>query len=258
MKNIFFICLFLSMSLAVSGKKAQVSISCLKTEMLVNPQNIDCPSPRLSWEILSDVRDVRQVSYHILVSTSLEKLNREEGDLWDTGDVASDQSAYISYGGDMLDSRTQCYWKVRVKTNKGISAWSEPASWEMGLLHPSDWQAVWIGRAFPQDKLEGNTRVPARYLRKPFNLNSKKVRKATLYICGLGFYEAYINGKKIGDQVLAPTPTDYSKSVKYNRFDVTGQLLKGANAIGVILGNGRYTSMRMPGVRHFDVPKMIA
>ena len=59
MKNIFFICLFLSMSLAVSGKKAQVSISCLKTEMLVNPQNIDCPSPRLSWEILSDVRDVR-------------------------------------------------------------------------------------------------------------------------------------------------------------------------------------------------------
>ena len=80
MKNIFFICLFLSMSLAVSGKKAQVSISCLKTEMLVNPQNIDCPSPRLSWEILSDVRDVRQVSYHILVSTSLEKLNREEGD----------------------------------------------------------------------------------------------------------------------------------------------------------------------------------
>lgn len=182
MKNIFFICLFLSMSLAVSGKKAQVSISCLKTEMLVNPQNIDCPSPRLSWEILSDVRDVRQVSYHILVSTSLEKLNREEGDLWDTGDVASDQSAYISYGGDMLDSRTQCYWKVRVKTNKGISAWSEPASWEMGLLHPSDWQAVWIGRAFPQDKLEGNTRVPARYLRKPFNLNSKKVRKATLYI----------------------------------------------------------------------------
>lgn len=118
MKNIFFICLFLSMSLAVSGKKAQVSISCLKTEMLVNPQNIDCPSPRLSWEILSDVRDVRQVSYHILVSTSLEKLNREEGDLWDTGDVASDQSAYISYGGDMLDSRIQCYWKVRVKTNK--------------------------------------------------------------------------------------------------------------------------------------------
>ena len=75
------------------------------------------------------------------------------------------------------------------------------------------------------------------------------MRKATLYVCGLGFYEAYINGKKIGDQVLAPTPTDYSKSVKYNRFDVTGQLLKGANAIGVILGNGRYTSMRMPGVR---------
>ena len=108
MKNIFFICLFLSMSLAISGKKAQVSISCLKTEMLVNPQNIDCPSPRLSWEILSDVRDVRQVSYHILVSTSLEKLNREEGDLWDTGDVASDQSAYISYDGTE-DIRTGDY-----------------------------------------------------------------------------------------------------------------------------------------------------
>ena len=64
-----------------------------------------------------------------------------------------------------------------------------------------------------------------------------------LYISGL-VYEAYINGKRVGDQVLSPTPTDYTKSVKYNTFDVTDHLQSGENAIAVVLGNGRFFNMR--------------
>lgn len=260
MKNSLFIYVFLLMSLGVQAKKDAINISHLRTEMRVNPKGIDCTAPRLSWEITAEqkVKGVRQVSYHILVASSLEKLNREEGDLWDSGEVTSGESVYIPYRGIPLESRMECYWKVKIKTNKGKSGWSEPARWEMGLLHPSDWQAAWIGKAFPGDQLKERTKVAARYLRKPFTTQSKVIKKATLYISGLGFYEAYINGGKVGNQVLSPTPTDYSKVVKYNTFDVTPLLEKGENAIGVILGNGRYTSMRIPGVRHFDVPKLIA
>ena len=258
MKKSLLIYLFLSLSLFAFSRNVSISISGPKTEMRINPQGLDCNTPRLSWEISSETRDVQQRNYHILVSSSLEKLNQNEGDLWDSGQIASDQSVYIPYGGRALASRMKCYWKVKVETNKGATSWSEPSSWEMGLLNPADWQALWIGRSFPVDKLEGKTKVPARYLRKSFHLEKKAIRRATLYVSGLGFYEAYLNSRKIGDQVLAPTPTDYSKSVKYNTFDVTENLSAGENVIGVVLGNGRYSTMRMPGVRHFGLPRLIA
>lgn len=258
MKNIVVICLFLVLGLGVQAKKSVINVSGMKTEMRVDPKGIDNAAPRLSWQLASPAKGVKQVSYHILVASSLEKLNKHEGDLWDSGEVKSDASIYIPYSGKPLQSRTVCYWTVKVKTNKGKSEWSEPACWEMGLLQPSDWQAIWIGKAFPEDQLKERTKVPARYLRKPFHTTSKEISKATLYISGLGFYEAYINNAEVGNQVLSPTPTDYSKVVKYNTFDVTRLLTKGENAIGVMLGNGRYTSMRIPGVRHFDVPKLIA
>lgn len=258
MKKSLIIYLFLSLSMFAFSKKAPISTSCLQTEMRVNPKGLDCITPRLSWEISSEARDVQQLCYHVLVSSSLDKLNKDEGDLWDSGLVTSNQSVYIPYGGQALASRMKCYWKVKVKTNQGTTSWSEPSNWEMGLMHPTDWQALWIGRSFPADKLEGKTSVPARYVRKSFYLKTKKVQKATLYVSGLGFYEAFLNSQKLGDQVLAPTPTDYSKSVKYNTFDVTGNLSGDENVIGVVLGNGRYSTMRMPGVRHFGLPCLLA
>ena len=128
------------------------------------------------------------------------------------------------------------------------------------------WEASWIGGAFPGDKIYGFTEVNARYLRKEFDLPAVP-EGAKLYICGLGLYEAYINGVRIApDQALSPTPSDYHKTVYYNAFDVTPLLRKGANAIGVILGNGRYVSMRtpcdaegvnIPPVLHYDTPKLI-
>ena len=107
-------------------------------------------------------------------------------------------------------------------------------------------------------------RLAARYFRKEFTTD-KKPEKATLYISGLGLYKLFINGQKIGEQELSPTPTDYTKSVKYNTFDITDAIKEGPNAIGTILGNGRFYSMRPPGIphgplaeiKHFGYPKMI-
>jgi alpha-L-rhamnosidase len=257
MKNTFFILCGMCLLLACR-EQATVDVTNPRCELLTNPQGIDCAVPRLSWEIVSKGRDIRQTSYRILVASSLDKLNAGEGDLWDSKSVKTNASIDVPYKGKPLESRNVCYWKVKVTTNKGKSEWSEPASWSMGLLQPSDWKAQWTGldKSFKDDVLEKNTRLAARYFRKEFDVPQKPV-KATAYISGLGFYKLYINGKTIGEQEFAPTPTDYSKVVKYNTFDVTNDLIQGKNAIATTLGNGRYFSMRQPGIRHFGFPKMI-
>ncbi len=253
--------------LAACDHTPTVTVDNLRCELLTDPVGLDIPTPRLSWEIDSDSRGLKQRSYHILVASTPDRLDAGQGDLWDSGEVVSDRSVFIEYGGVPLESRVACYWKVRVVTDQNTSTWSEPASWTMGLMEQAEWQAEWIGldRAFENDVLDrSNSRLSARYFRKEFS-QDKKPAKATIYLSGLGLYKLYINGKTIGDQELAPTPTDYSEAVKYNTFDVTDEFTKGGNAIGVALGNGRFFSMRLsdmglgatPSIRHFGFPKMI-
>jgi alpha-L-rhamnosidase len=232
--------------------------------MLKNPVAITSRTPRLTWEITSASRDVHQTAYHILVASSEEKLNLGIGDVWNSGKVKSSQSVYVPYLGKALKSRDRCYWKVKVYTNKGTSDWSSPAWWSLGLIDESDWQAKWTGldRSFQWDSPDTYiSRLSARYFRKEFTI-PQDVKKATLYISGLGLYKLHLNGEIVGNQELAPTPTDYGKTVKYNTFDVTNFLKKDQNAIGVVLGNGRYFSMRPKvndwrEVRHFGFPRMI-
>ncbi len=234
----------------------------LRCELLVDPHGIDVQRPELSWEIASRSRAVEQTAYQILVASSAARLAAGEGDVWNSGKVASDKSVHVPYAGKKLNSRMECYWKVKVWTSKAESDWSKPAFWSMGLLNTTDWKARWTGmdRAFAWDSVSKFARLSARYFRKEFTAG-KKIKRATLYISGLGMYEAYLNGKKIGDQVLAPSPTDYSKAVKYNTFDVTAEIKQGANAIGTVLGNGRFFTMRQnykPQKWHtFGYPKML-
>ncbi|MDR3260935.1 MAG: glycoside hydrolase family 78 protein [Tannerella sp.] len=258
MKRLIVFCFLAGSLLTACGEKAAINITYLRCESLVDPKGIDRSAPRLSWEITSDSRDIRQTGYQILVASSLDKLHANEGDLWDSKQVKSGESVLVPYGGSALNSRAECYWKVKVTTNRGASDWSEPAAWTLGLLQPSDWKAGWTGwdKSSPQDAINGNTRLAARYFRKEFNTGDKAIQKAVLYISGLGLYEAYLNAGKIGDQALSPTPTDYSKVVKYNTFDVTDRVSKGANTLGVVLGNGRFFGMRNPGNRQFGFPRM--
>jgi alpha-L-rhamnosidase len=257
MKRILLLCFFAGIFVACM-ENLHIEAVNLRCENLSDPV-IDDSIPHLSWEILSEGRGIRQKYYRILVSSSLENLNNDEGDMWDSRKVKSGNSVYVAYEGEKPDSRTKYYWKVKVTTNKGESEWSRPASWTVGLTGKNDWQAKWTGLNKISEKdatTERKTRLAARYFRKEFNV-PKKVEKAALYISGLGLYEAYINAGRIGEQVLSPTPTDYSKTVKYNVFDVSKQLTEGNNAIGVVLGNGRFFTMRNKGVRNFGFPRMI-
>ncbi len=246
-KTRIFIILLSLVSLTITSankkKTLQIDVTDLRTERLVNPMSIDTSTPRLGWRIETNTNDVKQTCYHLIVSSTPEKAQALDGDLWESI-VDTDQSQWISYQGKPLRSNTRCYWRVKVSTNKGDSDWSDVAMWNVGLLYEADWQGRWIGldRKMSWDEETEHSRLSARYLRKEFELD-KQVAKATLYICGLGMYEAFINGKRIGDQVLAPAPTDYRRTVLYNAFDVT-QLLDKNNAIGVILGNGRYYTMQ--------------
>ena len=240
----------------------QISVTNLRCEMLNNPEGIDVVQPRLSWQIKSDVNDVKQTAYQILVASTLENLNANKADLWDSGKVASNESVNIIYNGKKLGDRQNAFWKVSVFTNKGEIKSAVTAHFSIGILTYADWKSTrWIGyeKLSKDDSVSQYSRLSARYLRKEIDLK-KQVKSAKVYIMGMGLYELYINGNKIGDQVLAPVPTDYTKNVKYNVFDVTSQLKEGKNMLGTILGNGRFFAMRQDykpyKIKSFGFPKM--
>ena len=121
----------------------------LSVEYMNNPIGIDTPTPRLSWKSQAtneNAKNLKQTAYEILVASSQEKLAANEGNLWATGKVASEQSLNIEYAGKPLQSSQRCYWKVRVWDNQSDtpSEWSRPAFWIMGIMKPDDWKAKWI------------------------------------------------------------------------------------------------------------------
>jgi alpha-L-rhamnosidase len=426
MKKFFFLATML-FALSCFAQYSSLIPEDLRCEYLKNPSGIDSPKPRLSWILRPSnpaQRSKKQTAFQILVSESIVSLNKDIGDLWDSGRIVSDQSINIYYDGIPLKSAMDCFWKVRVWDDEGkVSKWSSAAKWSMGILNESEWKAKWIGldespeesgefkgtfwvwypegepqnsapiatrffrREFSLDsgnkklikasfigtadniakiyingkeigsmnnfhtafafdilphlvagknviavsvensgtqpnpaglagilrleyesgesviiktdsewkcaqKPETNwnqtgfdeknwqkarvigevgmapwgkvlaseeRRLPARYLRKEFNLNKSPLR-ATVFMSGLGLSELYINGEKIGNAVLSPALTQYDRRVFYVTYDVTENIKKGKNAIGVILGNGRYFAprLRTPApTRTFGYPKLL-
>ena len=136
--------------LAPAALLQAVEVRDLRCEYRRDPQGIDVGQPRLSWEVEAEgqrpeVRGQRQTAYQVLVASTPELLAKDKGDLWDSGVVPSDRSVHVEYAGKPLESRGECFWKVRVWDEKGTaSAWSPSARWSMGLLAAGDWQAQWI------------------------------------------------------------------------------------------------------------------
>jgi alpha-L-rhamnosidase len=218
------------------GGSVSMKVSALKTEYKINPLGIDSPKPRLSWNLESEVCDQVQTAYQILVASAREALTSNNGDIWDSGKVESDQSVHVAYNGKTLKSGKQYYWKVRVWDKEGnASDWSRIAHWSMGILDQNDWQGRWIGRAKPQDA----ELLPSPYFRKEFGV-SKPVSRAFIYASALGVYELHINGEKVGNDVFAPGWTDYNTRVQYQAYDVTDYVQAGQNAVGAIAGTGWY------------------
>ncbi len=222
-----------------------LEVNNLKCEYQTNPLGIDAREPRLSWQLESKTRGDVQTAFQILVATSPKKLSPGDADLWDSDKINSSKSVHIVYRGKPLESGQRVYWKVRVWDREGKgSGFSEPAWWEMGLLSPTNWQATWISgpatKPIPDDQLYGEH--PAPLLRKDFVVE-KKIRRARLYVSGLGYYEARLNGERVGDHELDPGWTAYAKRVLYSTYDVTDKLKSGPNALGLMLGNGWYNPL---------------
>ena len=200
-------------------------------EQRENPLGVDVPRPGLSWILESSQRGERQTAYQIIAASSASLLNQNTGDLWDTGKVMSDDTIQIPFAGKPLQSGEQVFWKVRVwDASDRVSDWSPDATWTMGLLEPAAWKAHWI--AAPSNR-------PSELLRRDFTVKPGLLR-GTVFICGLGQYELSVNGKKTGDNLLAPGWSQYKKTCLYDTFDLTPQLHSGRNAAGIILGNGMY------------------
>jgi alpha-L-rhamnosidase len=219
---------------------APVAPADLRCEDRRDPLGIDGPRPRLSWALASEARVVTQSAYRILVARSPLALEADRGDLWDSGKVHSAESLGIAYAGPALRSGQRCFWKVRVWDGRGRpSAWSPAESWEMALLKDAPWRARWIsdGKPVPANDEDFYRDDPAPLVRKEFVAPERTVR-ARLYISGLGYYEASINGRRVGDRVLDPGWTNYGKRVFYSVYDVTASIQAGLNCIGVMLGNG--------------------
>jgi len=204
------------------GPQAPAELRC---EYLRNPLGVDVPKPRFSWVLEHSGRGQAQSAFEILVST---QAGVEKGDMWDSGKVNSGESTQVVYAGKPLISGCTYYWKVRYWDNGGqVSPWSQIARFDTGLFSRADWKGTWVS---------GKNRV-----RKEFNID-KKITRARVYICGLGYYELRLNGRKVSRNVLDPGWTTYDKRVLYVTYDVTEHLYPGANAVAVMLGQGWYKS----------------
>ena len=273
-----FLALFLMGLLMVTGcnhfQGADLTPHDLRCEYLQNPLGIENPTPALSWKLFSKKHNQIQTAYQVLVSFSKDNLEQNIGDLWDTGKVNSDKNVFISYAGQKISSGERAFYKVRVWDRKdGPSQWSEIHYWEMGLVNSSDWEASWIGQGEDQNPDSFET-GPAPYFRKEFTLK-ENIKSARVYVSGLGYYELYLNGQKVSDNVLVPAQTNYDKRelqnliyhyddqsttrVLYNTYDVTDLVSDGANTAGIVLGHGWYNQRSRPveGWMWYNLPRLI-
>ncbi len=219
---------------ATSGAQA-FHVERLRTEWTLNPIGIDEPAPRLSWNLHSDRRGTMQTAYEIRVATSPSALGKAP--VWATRKVASNAALNVAYAGPSLQPAQRYYWQVRTWDDQGRATdWSTPAFWETGLMGAAQWKAKWISPALDEDTTRSN---PSPLLRTDFTLGGT-IASARAYVTALGLYEMQINGRRVGDQVLAPGWTSYDSRLQYQTYDVTGLLRRGQNAIGVTLGDGWY------------------
>jgi hypothetical protein len=246
----------------------------LKTEDGVNPLGIDARSPQLSWILQPHSRLDRglgQSAYRILVASSPQILDRNQGDVWDSGKVLSSITFNVPYAGQSLLSLQTYYWKLAVWDQSGHeSNWSQPARWTTSFLRPEGWTARWIAAtpdtlpsAQPRENMwefrDHSSLLPI--FRRAFSLD-KPVKRALVLISGLGQYELHINGRPVTESVLNPGWTNYRKTILYNSWDVTSLLKPGANALGILLGNGMYNVEGVKGrytkfVGSFGQPKIL-
>lgn len=193
-------------------------------------------APVFSW-ILEDCTDQVQIAYNITVASTNGNI------VWSSGTVYSDLSTGVQYEGVPLKENTKYLWKVLVTTEHNQYS-SEESSFITGLYHFDD--LIWVSAA---------PGINAPMIHKEFELQ-KICDYSVLNICGLGYFEVYLNGQKVSDELMNPVRTDYGdveyrnivtcytgttrKTFQYLSYEVSEYLKIGKNKITVWLGNGWY------------------
>ena len=195
----------------------------LKTEFLSNPLGVDFQYPLITWNCEGGVK---QTAYRIIAKSNGQIV-------WDSGKVMTDDMR-VTYPKP-LTSRESVELAITLWDENDQEGEESGAYFEMSLTSPSDWQAKWISGGYVVNPLK---RYPVDCFKKTFNVSD--VAKARLYITACGVYEAGINGKRVGDFILAPGHTDYRKRVQLQTYDVTDMLVNGENSITVELADGWY------------------
>jgi alpha-L-rhamnosidase len=212
----------------------------LRCDAKAEPLAVVSDAPRLEWRLEADARarGVMQSGYRVIVASSLSGLKGGHGDVWDSGRVASDESFGVVYRGRALEAEKEYFWKVMVWDERGVaSPWSAVGSWTMA---PRVWKARWIAQAGATNLTE---EMPL--FRREFAVKKGLVR-AVMDVSALGQGEVHLNDVKLGDAELAPGWTNYRKTVRYESYDVTAKLHAGANAVGVMVGNGMFNVVKTP------------
>lgn len=228
------------MPLLLSAKVSLTAITVEGRDGTV--EGLDVALPRFGWAITSDEQDVVQTAYRVVVASTESGAQKGNGDCWDSGIVKSDQSQWVEYDGKTLLPDRTYYVRVTVTTNRGKATLM--SRWSTGLLGDGAWRAQWIGTDSlqPGDVMDKHSRCPARYFRKEF-LTRGKVVRAVAHVAGLGYFTLYVNGLRVGRDVMAPPQTDFTKTVAYCSYDVT-DMLADRNAIGVAVGAGYFFAPR--------------
>jgi alpha-L-rhamnosidase len=231
--------LLAAMPAAAAGRIVPVRLRC---EYAANPLGIDVAHPRLAWGLDADRRDEKQTAYQILVASSSQELDRDRGELWDSGKVNSDQNTQVAYEGGPLRSGARIHWKVRVWDRDGqVSAYSESAWWEMGLPKPGDWSARWIAPDGSKGLGAGlrlgewiwvpgdAAKIPVAFFRRSLNLDTAiKPTEAVIKINADSAFELYVNGGFVGSNRFWDMPREY---------DITAELRSGLNVVAVKVAN---------------------
>lgn len=253
--------LFSFLSLAIFAK-GSFSVHHLTCEQETNPLGIEKLQPRFSWQINAEERNFEQSAWQILVADTPEALNSDNGTVWNSQKVNSPASILVPFEGNGIKAGHTYFWKVRIWDKQGnVSPWSSVNRFHIGLLSEKDWSnAKWIALEKDKkdeiittgihaplannvlgDKKTGMYRLPQ--FRKEFMVG-KQLKHAVAYVSGLGHFDLFLNGNKVGDHFLDPGWTKYDKCALYASFDITGQLHQGSNAVGIMLGNGFFNIPR--------------
>jgi len=240
---------------------AQLKITTALVQNKINPLGVSLQQIHFSWELGATENNQYQTAYQLVVASTGEKLNAGMYDVYNSSLIKSNQTVLVDYAGKPLKPAQTYYWRVKVwdKNNKP-SVWCHTQQFTTGLFSTTDWSnAKWIAYETLADSMRvapgiheplvnvlGNKciqRSTVPLFRKRFSIN-KKVKNALVFVTGLGQYEISINSKKVGTAFLAPGWTYFDKTVLYNTYNVTGQLMDGQNVIGAMVGNGFYNINR--------------